>query len=113
LSLGIRFPKAFHRLDRLNVERRPPWRFSSIDEKDLFSACAMPTLVFTKHERNDPVPAIPIPVELTAERTGDKFRYAQRQAIDMHLRVWPTILIFPDRGPEGRQMRIGLEPVAV
>ena len=73
----------------------------------------MPTLVFTKHERDDPMSAIPIPVELTAERTRDKFRDAQRQAIDMHLRVWPTILIFPDRGPEGRQRRIGLEPVAM
>jgi hypothetical protein len=48
LSLGIRFPIALHRLDRLNVKRCSLWRFSPVGEEDILSACAMPTLVFTK-----------------------------------------------------------------
>jgi hypothetical protein len=77
LGLGIRFSITLHRLGRLNVKRRPPWRFGPVDEEDLLSACAMPTLIFTKNERDHSVSPIAIPVELPTESTRDKFRYAE------------------------------------
>jgi hypothetical protein len=64
----------------------------------------MPALVFAENQHEDPVPAVPRPMQLAAERAGDKLRYAQRQAIDLHLRLRLAVLIVPDRGFEGWQM---------
>jgi hypothetical protein len=87
------------------------WRFNSVGQENSFSACAVPTLVLTKNEWDDPVPAIPIPLKLPAECTGDKVRDAERQAIDMHVRSRLAILILPSRGFECREMRVRPEPV--
>ena len=62
----------------------------------------MPTQVLTKDQRHNPMLAGLVPMELTAQRAGDKLRDAERQAIDMNLRFQPAILILPDRGFEGR-----------
>jgi hypothetical protein len=60
------------------------WRFSPVGQENSFSAGAVPTLVLTKNKGDDPVPAIPIPLKLSAECTDDKVRDAERQAVDMH-----------------------------
>ena len=46
----------------------------------------MPAQVLTKDQRHNPMLAGLEPMELTAERAGDKLRDAERQAIDMNLR---------------------------
>jgi hypothetical protein len=86
LSLGISICIALHRLDQLNLKRSPVWRFNPVGQENSFSAGAVPTLVLAKNEWDDPVPAIPIPLKLPAECTGDKVRDAERQAVDMHVR---------------------------
>jgi hypothetical protein len=102
LSLGISICIAVHRLDYLNFKRSPLWRLSPVGQENSFSAGAVPTLVLTKNEWDDPVPAIPTPLKLAAECTGDKVRNAERQAVDMHVRSRLAILILPGRGFECR-----------
>jgi hypothetical protein len=68
-------------------------------------------LVLAENEWDDPVPAISGPLKLPAQRTGDKVRDAERQAIDMHVRSRSAILILPSRGFEGREMLVRPEPV--
>ena len=62
------------------------WRFSPVGQENSFSAGAVPTLVLTKNEWDNPMPAIAIPLKLPGECTGDKVRDAERQAVDMHVR---------------------------
>jgi hypothetical protein len=59
-------------------------------------------LDLTKNKWDDPVLAIPIPLELPGECAGDKVRDAEPQAVDMHVRSRLAILILPGRGLEGR-----------
>jgi hypothetical protein len=61
------------------------WRFSPVGQENSFSTCAVPTLALTKNEWDDPVTAIPIPLKLSGECTGDKIRDAERQVVDMHV----------------------------
>jgi hypothetical protein len=78
------------------------WGLSPVGQENSFSAGAVPTLVLTKKKCNDPVLAIPIPLKLTGEGTGDKIRDAERQVVDVHMCSRLAILILPRRGFEGR-----------
>jgi hypothetical protein len=102
LSLGISVCIAVHRLDHLKFKRSPMWRLSPVGQENSFSAGAVPTLVLTKNKCDDPVLAIPIPLKLTGEGTGDKIRDAERQVVDMHMRSRLAILILPGCGFESR-----------
>jgi hypothetical protein len=62
----------------------------------------VPAYILTKNEWDDPVPAVLVPPQLTAECTGNEVRDAEGEPIHMHLRFQPAILLFPDRGFEGR-----------
>ena len=48
------------------------------------------------------MPAILVPPQLAAQRTGNEIGDAEREPVHMHLRLQPAILILPDRGFEGR-----------
>jgi hypothetical protein len=61
----------------------------------------VPAQILSKDEWDDPVSAIFVPPQLTAECTGNEFSYAEREPVHMHLRFQPAILILPDRGFEG------------
>jgi hypothetical protein len=102
LSLGIGVCIAVHRLDHLKFKRSPMWRLSPVGQENSFSAGAVPTLVLTKNKCDDPMPAIPIPLKLPGECTGDKVRDAERQMVNMHMRSRLAILILPNGGFEGR-----------
>jgi hypothetical protein len=73
----------------------------------------VPTLLLAQDKRDNPVAAVLIPLQLTAERAGDELSDTQREAIDEDESPWPAILIPPRRGSEGRQMLVRLQPVPV
>jgi hypothetical protein len=57
--------------------------------------------------------AVPTPLKLTSECTGDKVRDTERQAIDMHVGSRLAILILPSHGFECREMRVRPKPIMV
>ncbi len=88
LSLSISFSIALHRLSRLDVERVSTWCFGLVGEQELLPACPVPALVLTKNERDNSVPAVFAPLELTAERTRDKVSDTEGKAVDVHVSFW-------------------------
>ncbi len=48
------------------------------------------------------MPAIFVPPQLAAQRTGNEMGDAEREPVHMHLRFQPAIAVFPDRSGEGR-----------
>jgi len=100
-------------LDHLDVERVSRWSFGLVGQQNLLPAGPVPALVLTENECHDSVPAVLVPLELTAERTKDEISHAEGKTVDVHVRCRPPFLILPDAGFEGRQMRVGLAPVVV
>src|SRR3954462_13171698 len=73
----------------------------------------MPALVLAQDQHHDPVPVVLVPPELPAECPGDEIRDTEREPVNLHVSGRAALLIFPEAGPERRQVPIGLAPELV
>src|SRR4051794_2395967 len=73
----------------------------------------MPALVLAQDQHHDPVPVVLVPPKLPAECPGDEIRDTEREPVNLHVSGRAALLIFPEAGPERRQVPIGLAPELV
>src|SRR4051794_26736220 len=73
----------------------------------------MPALVLAQDQHHDPMPVVLVPPKLPAECPGDEIRDTEREPVNVHVSGRAALLIFPEAGPERRQVLIGPAPVLV
>jgi len=84
-----------------------------VGQQDLLAAGAVPALILAQNKRDDSMPAVLVPGELTVQGTRHEVSDTERQPVDMNVLSWAAVLIPPDARPEYRKIRVGLPPVAL
>jgi hypothetical protein len=113
LRFGIGFAIAGEIIGRGEINRRSANGLDLDGQTDLSPAGPVPALVFPENKLKDSMAAVPSPMELLRESSGDELGDRKSLIVYEDMCTWTAALVFPDVGLEGRESLIRLKPVPV